>query len=169
MVNLAKVFIWGKYAGAVLWNESTGTATFQVMRRLRLPYGQAEQMFRRMVFNVIARNQDDHTKNISFLMDKTGTWRLSPAYDVSWAYNPKGEWTSHHQMSINNKWDDITRTDLLSVAESMHIKRADEIIDEICNAVSMWPTIAKDYDIPPEMITAIDGTLLYLKSATMLL
>lgn len=134
---------------------------FQVMRRLRLPYWQAEQMFRRMVFNVIARNQDDHTKNISFLMDKAGTWRLSPAYDVSWAYNPRGEWTSHHQMSINNKWDGITRTDLLSVAEAMHIKQANEIVNEVCDAVSMWSTIAKDYDIPTEIITTIDDTLLY--------
>lgn len=134
---------------------------FQVMRRLRLPYWQAEQMFRRMVFNVIARNQDDHTKNISFLMDKAGTWRLSPAYDVSWAYNPRGEWTSHHQMSINNKWDGITRTDLLSVAKAMHIKQANEIVNEVCDAVSMWSTIAKDYDIPTEIITTIDDTLLY--------
>ena len=134
---------------------------FQVMRRLRLPYGQAEQMFRRMVFNVIARNQDDHTKNISFLMDKTGTWKLSPAYDMSWAYNPKGEWTSHHQMSINNKWDNITRADLMAVAEAMHIKKASNIIDEICDAVSMWPTIAKEYEIPSNIITKIDNTLLY--------
>ncbi len=134
---------------------------FQVMRRLRLPYGQAEQMFRRMVFNVVARNQDDHTKNISFLMDRTGTWRLSPAYDVSWAYNPRGEWTSHHQMSVNNKWDNITRADLTTVAESMHIRRADEIVDEVCDAVSTWQEVAKEYDIPREIITAIDGTLLY--------
>lgn len=134
---------------------------FQVMRRLRLPYGQAEQMFRRMVFNVIARNQDDHTKNISFLMDKTGTWKLSPAYDMSWAYNPKGEWTSHHQMSINNKWDNITRADLMAVAEAMHIKKAGNIIDETCDAVSMWPTIAKEYEIPSNIITKIDNTLLY--------
>lgn len=134
---------------------------FQVMRRLRLPYGQAEQMFKRMVFNVIARNQDDHTKNISFLMDRTGTWMLSPAYDMSWAYNPKGEWTSHHQMSINNKWDNITRTDLLSVAEAMHIKKADSIINEICDAVSMWPIVAKELDIPYNMIAMIDDTLLY--------
>ena len=134
---------------------------FQVMRRLRLPYGQAEQMFKRMVFNVIARNQDDHTKNISFLMDKTGTWKLSPAYDMSWAYNPKGEWTSHHQMSINNKWDNITRADLLAVAEAMHIKKADSIINETCDAVSMWTTIAKELDIPSNMIVKIDDTLLY--------
>ena len=134
---------------------------FQVMRRLRLPYGQAEQMFKRMVFNVIARNQDDHTKNISFLMDKTGTWKLSPAYDMSWAYNPKGEWTSHHQMSINNKWDNITRADLIAVAEAMHIKKADSIINETCDAVSMWTTIAKEYEIPSNMIAKIDDTLLY--------
>ena len=134
---------------------------FQVMRRLRLPYGQAEQMFRRMAFNVVARNQDDHTKNISFLMDKTGTWKLSPAYDVSWAYNPKGEWTSHHQMSVNNKWDNITKADLLTVAESMHIKHAKEIIDEVCGAVEKWMVIAKEYDVPSEMITMIDKTLRY--------
>lgn len=134
---------------------------FQVMRRLRLPYGQAEQMFRRMVFNVIARNQDDHTKNISFLMDKTGTWKLSPAYDVSWAYNPKGEWTSSHQMSINNKWNNIIRADLIAVAEAMHINKANYIIDDICNAVSMWPALAKQYKIPSEIISEIDKTLLY--------
>lgn len=134
---------------------------FQVMRRLRLPYGQAEQMFRRMVFNVIARNQDDHTKNISFLMDRNGTWRLSPAYDMSWAYNPVGEWTSQHQMSINNKWDNITRADMIAVAEAMHIKHADNIIKEICNAVSIWPSVAKELDIPTDMIKTIDSTLLY--------
>ena len=134
---------------------------FQVMRRLRLPYGQAEQMFRRMVFNVIARNQDDHTKNISFLMDKTGTWKLSPAYDVSWAYNPKGEWTSSHQMSINNKWNNIIRADLNAVAEAMHINKANYIIDDICNAVSMWPALAKQHKIPSEIISEIDKTLLY--------
>lgn len=134
---------------------------FQVMRRLRLPYGQAEQMFRRMVFNVVARNQDDHTKNISFLMDKTGTWKLSPAYDVSWAYNPKGEWTSRHQMSINNKWDNITRADLMAVAEAMHIKRANNIINEVCNAVSKWATLATEYDIPSDIIKEIDRTLLF--------
>ena len=134
---------------------------FQVMRRLRLPYGQAEQMFRRMAFNVIARNQDDHTKNISFLMDKSGTWRLSPAYDVSWAYNPNGEWTSHHQMSVNNKWDNITRLDLKAVADAMHIKRPNDIVGEVCYATSQWSTIAKEHEVPTEIIQAIDNTLLY--------
>ncbi len=134
---------------------------FQVMRSLRLPYQQAEQMYRRMVFNVVARNQDDHTKNISFLMDKSGRWRLSPAYDVSWSYNPKGEWTSMHQMSVNNKWDDITSSDLMAVAENMHIKQSKEIVEHICEAVSRWSVLAKENGIPDETIRQIDRTLLY--------
>ena len=134
---------------------------FEVMRRLKLPYGQAEQLFRRMVFNVVSRNQDDHTKNISFLMGRDGIWHLSPAYDVSWAYNPAGEWTSHHQMSVNGKWDRIGRKDLLAVAESMHIKRAGEIIDEVCDAVSGWTRLAAEYSIPDEIARMIEKTLLY--------
>lgn len=133
---------------------------FQVMRQLRLPYMQAEQMFRRMVFNVIARNQDDHTKNISFLMDKDGVWSLSPAYDVSWAYNPKGEWTSQHQMSVNNKWDDIETGDLLSVAEKMNIKRPNEIIEQVRDAVSQWNVLAKEHEIPRSTTKQIEDTLL---------
>lgn len=133
---------------------------FQIMRQLRLPYTQAEQMFRRMVFNVVARNQDDHTKNISFLMDKDGAWALSPAYDVSWAYNPKGEWTSQHQMLVNNKWDDIGTGDLLSVAEKMNIKRPKEIIGQVVDAVSQWNLLAKEYDIPASTIKQIGDTLL---------
>lgn len=132
---------------------------FQVMRRLRLPYSDAEEFFRRMVFNVVARNQDDHTKNISFLMDKTGTWHLSPAYDMSWAYNPSGEWTSVHQMSINNKWDDITREDLLKVAYEMNIKKASKIIDQVVDAVAQWPSLAKSHsEIPQATIDYIEST-----------
>lgn len=134
---------------------------FEVMRRLRLPYPQAEQLYRRMVFNVIARNQDDHTKNISFLMDRTGNWRLSPAYDVSWAYNPKGEWTSHHQMSINGKWDSITRNDLLEVATKMNIKHADEIIDSVRDAVSGWEKTALKCGVPEETVRQIEQSLIY--------
>ncbi len=132
---------------------------FQVMRRLRLPYSDAEEFFRRMVFNVVARNQDDHTKNISFLMDKTGTWHLSPAYDMSWAYNPSGEWTSVHQMSINNKWDDITREDLLKVAYEMNIKKASKIIDQVVDAVAQWSSLAKSHsEIPQATIDYIEST-----------
>ena len=135
---------------------------FQVMRQLHLPYSQAEEMFRRMVFNVVARNQDDHTKNISFLMTHDGTWRLSPAYDVSWAYNPEGEWTSQHQMSINGKWTDITRADLMAVAANMHINRPEEIIEQVEDAVSAWPEAARNVGIPNDILHAIQQTHLFV-------
>lgn len=127
---------------------------FNVMRRLRLPYSQAEEMFLRMVFNVVIRNQDDHTKNISFLMDKTGKWTLSPAYDIGFAYNPKGSWTDTHQMSINGKFDDITRQDLLVCAASNNIKNAAEIIDKVCETTAKWPEMAKNCGVPQKMIDA---------------
>lgn len=127
---------------------------FNVMRRLHLPYEQAEKMFRRMVFNVVIRNQDDHTKNISFLMDKTGRWRLSPAYDIGYAYNPDGSWTDTHQMSINGKFDNITREDLLACAASNSIRNAPDIIDNVCEVSSRWPQIAVNCGVPREMVDA---------------
>ena len=133
---------------------------FNVMRRLRLPYSQAEEMFLRMVFNVVIRNQDDHTKNISFLMDKKGKWRLSPAYDIGFAYNPKGAWTDTHQMSINGKFDNVTRKDLLACAASNNIKNAAEIIDKVCETVSRWPEVARNCGVPQEMI---DSRLPYMR------
>ncbi len=132
---------------------------FQIMRRLRLPYNQAEDMYRRMAFNVVARNQDDHTKNISFLMNQAGKWKLSPAYDISWAYNPQGNWTSKHQMSINNKWDNITREDLIAVAKNMNIKRHNEIIEQVIDAVSHWRKFATEHEIPEETIRQIEQSL----------
>ena len=128
---------------------------FNVMRRLRLPYSQAQEMFRRMVFNVVVRNQDDHTKNISFLMDPNGRWRLSPAYDMGFAYNPSGAWTATHQMSINGKFDDLTRKDLLEFAAANNIKNASEIIDQICETASAWPELARNCGVPQTMIDAI--------------
>lgn len=128
---------------------------FSVMRALRLPYSQAHEMFRRLVFNVVVRNQDDHTKNISFLMDKNGKWRLSPAYDMGYAYNPKGGWTAQHQMSVNGKFDGITRTDLIEFAKRNNIKDANEIIDMITETASSWPVIAAECEVPKQMVSAI--------------
>lgn len=128
---------------------------FNVMRALRLPYSQAQEMFRRIVFNVVVRNQDDHTKNISFLMDENGKWRLSPAYDMGFAYNPDGGWTSQHQMSINGKFDNITRYDLLEIAKRNNIKEAAEIIDQISTTATHWGEIAKNVGVPNKMIDAI--------------
>ncbi len=128
---------------------------FNVMRALRLSYAEARQMFRRMVFNVMIRNQDDHTKNISFLMEEDGKWHLSPAYDMGYAYNPNGGWTATHQMSINGKYDDITRNDLLTFASQNNIKDATSIIDEVCEATSHWDSIAKDCGVPDSVIDKI--------------
>lgn len=130
---------------------------FNVMRSLRLPYSQAQEMFRRLVFNIVVRNQDDHTKNISFLMDKNGKWSLSPAYDMGFAYNPAGGWTAQHQMSINGKFDDITRNDLLEFAQRNNIKEGAEIIDHICQIAAGWPHIAADCGVPAKMIKAIQA------------
>ena len=135
---------------------------FNVMRALRLPYSAAQEMFRRMVFNVVIRNQDDHTKNISFLMDEDGVWRLSPAYDMGYAYNPNGGWTATHQMSINGKFDHITRNDLLAFATLNNIKEATSIIDELCETASRWLDMAKDCDVPIKMINAIESNFIYL-------
>lgn len=128
---------------------------FNVMRALRLTYAEAREMFRRMVFNVAVRNQDDHTKNISFLMGEDGKWRLSPAYDMGYAYNPQGGWTSRHQMSVNGKFDGITRADLLSFASANGIKDAAEIIDQVLRAAARWPEMAREVGAPEDMIKVI--------------
>ena len=131
---------------------------FQVMRTLRLLYSDAEQVFRRMIFNIVARNQDDHTKNFSFLMNREGKWQLSPAYDVTYSYNPTGDFTSKHQMSVNGKRDDFTMNDFLQIAQSMHIKNSKEIIEEVIDAVSLWKKFAFEHNIPKNQIDDIFKT-----------
>lgn len=133
---------------------------FNVMRALRLPYSAAQELFRRMVFNVVVRNQDDHTKNISFLMDENGRWRLSPAYDMGYAYNPNGGWTSTHQMSVNGKFDDITREDLLAFARQNNIKEAPLIIDEICETASHWVELALECGVPRKTTEVVLSNML---------
>jgi serine/threonine-protein kinase HipA len=117
---------------------------FDVMRRLNLPMRSIEQQFRRMLFNVVARNQDDHVKNIAFLMDKGGGWSLSPAFDVTYAYNPEGAWTARHQMSINGKTDGFTREDLRVCAQAAGLKRGTdtEILDAVIAVAGEWPRYA---------------------------
>lgn len=128
---------------------------FAVMRLLGLPYPAAVELFRRMCFNVIARNCDDHTKNTSFLMDPQGDWHLSPAYDITFAYDPKNLWLHQHQMSINGKRSDITRADLLAVAKDMNIKKAEAIIDEVLAGVKSWKKWAKQAGVDPKQVAAI--------------
>ena len=115
---------------------------FQTMRRLHLPYPQAEEMFRRMVFNVIARNCDDHTKNFAFRLKKGEEWELAPAYDLCHAYRPDSPWVSQHALSVNGRRENINFEDLLAVAKSMNIKKAADIIKHINSTVSDWLSYA---------------------------
>ena len=131
---------------------------FQVMRSLRLPYPDADQLFRRMVFNVVGVNNDDHTKNISFLMDKSGEWRLSPAYDITYAFKPSHKYLAQHQLSINNKRSDITRSDILLLAERMNIKKPNEILEQVKDVISRWPDYASRAGIPADQMAAIGNT-----------
>jgi serine/threonine-protein kinase HipA len=127
-------------AGAYSYEQA-----FDVIKRLRLPMRAREQQLRRMVFNVVARNQDDHVKNIAFLMDKAGAWSLSPAFDVTYAYNPTGLWTNRHQMMINGKTDDFTLQDFKAVAQVAGLKRGrtEAILAEVMDTVRKWPRYAK--------------------------
>jgi len=117
-----------------------------VIRRIGLPMETIEQQFRRMVFNVVACNRDDHVKNLAFLMDKSGAWSLAPAFDLTYSYNPAGRWTSLHQMSLNGKRDDITMADFDAVAKtaSMARGRTPVIVKEVCGAVAQWRDFAKE-------------------------
>lgn len=127
-------------AGAYSYEQAIET-----IRRLDLPRYDIEQQFRRAVLNVLIRNQDDHVKNIAFLMNRKGEWRLSPAYDVAYAYNPSGSWTNQHQMSLNGKRDDFSLADLLAFGRFCDLKpkQAENIIREIHEQVEIWPAYAE--------------------------
>jgi serine/threonine-protein kinase HipA len=135
---------------------------FETMRMLRLPYPEAEQMYRRMVFNVMARNCDDHTKNFAFTMNKKGIWKLSPAFDICHAYRPGSEWVSQHALSVNGKRKDISRQDLLAVAHQMNIKRAATIIHQISDIINNWDAYASEVKVHAKLKAAIASTLLPL-------
>ena len=135
---------------------------FQTMRSLRLDYPQAEQMYRRMVFNVLARNCDDHTKNFAFTMDKQGQWALAPAYDICHAYRPDSPWVSQQSLSVNGKRQGIDRKDLLEVAKQMTIKKPDEIIRQITGILKLWPDYANKCDVETALQKAIAETFVRL-------
>jgi serine/threonine-protein kinase HipA len=139
-------------AGAYAYEQALMT-----IRQLGLPMAAIEEQFRRMVFNIVARNQDDHVKNIAFLMDKQGRWSLAPAFDMTYSYNPAGLWTATHQMTMNGKRDGFTLADFEACAKSALMKRgrATAIIDEVRAAVEAWPTYAdaaRVDDTPQEQI-----------------
>ncbi|MDA8137146.1 MAG: HipA domain-containing protein [Desulfobacteraceae bacterium] len=132
-----------------------------VIRRLGLPMDAVEEQFRRMVFNILARNQDDHVKNIAFLMDKSGRWSLSPAFDVTYSYNPTGAWTASHQMALNGKRDGFLLEDFQACARAATLKRgrAEAIIEEVRQAVSRWPEFADLAGVPAAWRDRIYQTL----------
>ncbi len=132
-------------AGAYSYEQA-----LRVIRQLGLPMKTIEEQFRRMVFNIVARNQDDHVKNIAFLMDKTGQWSLSPAFDINYSFNPSGRWTAQHQMTVNGKRDHFTMDDFKACAKTASMKRgrAKMIIEEVQETVSQWKTYAKAAGVP---------------------
>ncbi|MCK5339443.1 MAG: type II toxin-antitoxin system HipA family toxin [Desulfobulbaceae bacterium] len=132
-----------------------------VIRQLGLPMNAVEEQFRRMVFNIIARNQDDHVKNIAFLMDKAGKWSLAPAFDMIYSFQPTGKWTSSHQMTLNGKSDNFTLEDFRACARAASMKRgrAETIIREVRNVVSRWRDYAEEAGVVSGQRDKIQHTL----------
>jgi serine/threonine-protein kinase HipA len=140
---------------------------FNTILELRLGPESIQEMYRRMVFNIFARNQDDHTKNIAFMMNKTGSWQLTPAFDIVWQYKPKGLLIDYinngcephgHQLSANGKWDDFTIADLEKVSESFGVHQAKDIRNQVADAVALWPKLAQKVGIKAEIIDYIKST-----------
>ena len=142
-------------AGAYAYEQALLT-----LRQLKLPMAAVEEQFRRMVFNIVARNQDDHVKNISFLMNKQGEWSLAPAFDVTYSYNPSGSWTATHQMTLNGKRDGFTLDDFEACAKAALMKRgrAGTIIEEVQAAVKRWPEFAAEARLANEWRDKIQST-----------
>lgn len=131
---------------------------FQTMRILRLPYPEAEEMFRRMVFNVLATNYDDHTKNFSFRLKQGEKWELSPAYDVCYSYDPTNIWVSQHTLSINGKHNLITQDDLMTIAKANNIKKGVAIIKQINSVIANWKNYAKKANVQDQLTQTIGKT-----------
>lgn len=133
---------------------------FDVLRAIGAPGEDIEQQYIRMIFNVVARNQDDHPKNISYLMNKQGDWRLSPAYDLSFAFNPTGEFTSRHQMSINGKLDEFVAEDFDAIADRAGLVRGRwrSLLDRVVESTRSWPAISADAGVPPSRSSDIATT-----------
>lgn len=131
------------------------------MKELGISYKEIEQFYRRMVFNCLAVNQDDHVKNISFLMDRAGKWMLSPAYDITFSYNPANKWLCAHQMTVNGKTKEIGLTDLLEAGSKMEIKerRCKDIISAVGTAVSDFATFAEQAGIKEKTTEYINSII----------
>ncbi len=142
-------------AGAYSYEQA-----FRVTRMLDLPWGDRAELYRRAAFKIVARNQDDHTKNLSFLMDRSGTWRLAPAYDVIYSYNPSGAWTHRHQMSLSGRRDGFVADDLMSAASAADLRppQAGKVLHKVGTAVRQWKNFADGADVPENQSRAIAQT-----------
>lgn len=132
---------------------------FQIMRKIRLPYADAREMYRRIVFNIAGKNLDDHTKNISFLLRENQSWRLSPAYDLIYNHNPEGKWTRRHQMSVNGKRESISYNDLITLGNENSIKSPKEIIEQVLEVLNNWKKYAKDIGLGKRRIEEINKNM----------
>ncbi len=143
-------------AGAYSYEQA-----LQTIKSLNLPAEDIDQQVRRTLFNIIARNQDDHVKNIGFVMDKEGEWRLSPAFDVAYSYNPQGSLTSQHQMSLGGKRDGFDLSDLVAFGEFAGLKerKMKTIIAEIIDVVKQWTKFAEQTGVHDEHVAQIQRTL----------
>jgi len=139
---------------------------FSIIRQLDMTTEDIEQQFLRMLFNIIARNQDDHVKNIAFLMNKAGTWRLSPAFDITYSYNPEGLWTSKHQMTIEGKRDNFSIDNIYKCGESALLKkrRINQLIHQVQSAIQQWSDIAGNVGIPEKTTNQIQQTFRSFKT-----
>lgn len=133
---------------------------FKIMEQLNLNRSDFEQMYRRMIFNVLTRNCDDHTKNISFRLKRNGTWELAPAYDLCHAYRPGSEWVSHHALSINGKRIGISKQDILTAGRMLKIENGFEIIEDTARVVSKWKEYAEEVKVDPKLIVNINESLI---------
>ncbi|MND28129.1 Serine/threonine-protein kinase HipA [compost metagenome] len=134
---------------------------FGVVRKLKLSAAEAEQLLLRMVFNIVARNHDDHAKNFAFLLDGT-KWKLAPAYDIAYSYKPGSQWVGSHWMRFNGKQDNFTRTDFHQLEQVSHIFTPDklnEVIEKVTEQVSQWPALAKENGVPQALISEVQNNL----------
>jgi serine/threonine-protein kinase HipA len=135
---------------------------FGTVHALGLPYEAMEEAFRRMAFNVMARNCDDHSKNFSFRLRQGRAWELSPAYDLSFAHNPRGEWTNQHLMSVNGLFKGFQRSDLVAEAQRFGVGTARMVLDQVGEAVGRWPQFADAAEVSPPQREAIQAQLMRL-------
>jgi serine/threonine-protein kinase HipA len=135
---------------------------FMTASALGLDDAASDQVFRRMAFNVMARNCDDHTKNFGFILREGRPWDLAPAYDVTHAYNPKGEWTYQHLMSVNQKFKDISKQDLLEVADRFGVRKPENVLSDVRAAIHNWSQFAQQANLTPSLQSRVAKDLLLL-------